>query len=133
MSSNNYFYGLGRRKSSTARVRLSGGKGSFTINDKLMNDYFTSSKYLQHELLKPFNRLELDPEKYTLSVKVSGGGHASQVDAIRLGISKALIELNGDFRGTLKRTGLLGRDPREKERKKFGLRSARKKQQYSKR
>lgn len=128
-----YYYGLGRRKSSTARVRLNAGKGQFTINDKPLSDYFTGSKYLHHELLKPFNSLELDPDNYLVSVKVKGGGHASQVDAIRLGISKALVELNGDFRGTLKRTGLLGRDPREKERKKFGLRSARKKQQYSKR
>jgi small subunit ribosomal protein S9 len=133
MSQKDYFYGLGRRKSSTARVRLSGGKGAFSINDKTMPDYFAGSKYLQNELLKPFNVLELDPEKYSISVKVSGGGHASQVDAIRLGVSKALIELNDDFRGTLKRTGLLGRDPREKERKKFGLRGARKKQQFSKR
>ena len=133
MSQKDYFYGLGRRKSSTARVRLNGGKGSFTINDKSLTDYFAGSKYLQHELLKPFNVLELDPEKYVVSVKVSGGGHASQVDAIRLGVSKALIELNEDFKGTLKRTGLLGRDPREKERKKFGLRGARKKQQFSKR
>lgn len=132
-NSYSYFYGLGRRKSSTARVRLSGGKGNFTINDKLLIEYFAGSKYLQHKLLKPFNTLELDPEEYSVSVKVNGGGHASQVDAIRLGISKALVELNDDFRGTLRRTGLLGRDPREKERKKFGLRSARKKQQFSKR
>jgi small subunit ribosomal protein S9 len=133
MGANSYFYGLGRRKSSTARVRLSGGKGNFSINDKLLTEYFAGSKYLQFELFKPFNTLELDPDKYTISVKVTGGGHASQVDAIRLGISKALIELNGDFRGTLRKTGLLGRDPREKERKKFGLRGARKKQQFSKR
>ena len=133
MATSNYFYGLGRRKSSTARVRLSGGKGNFTINDKPLTEYFAGSKYLQHELLKPFNVLELDPEKYAISVKVNGGGHASQVDAIRLGVSKALVELNNDFRGTLRKTELLGRDPREKERKKFGLRSARKKQQYSKR
>ncbi|HEX5395122.1 MAG TPA: 30S ribosomal protein S9 [Candidatus Saccharimonadales bacterium] len=133
MSENSYFYGLGRRKSSTARVRLSGGKGTFVINEKPLADYFANSKYLQHQLLMPFNVLELDPEKYTVTVKVTGGGHASQVDAIRLGVSKALVGLNDDFRGTLKRTGLLGRDPREKERKKFGLRSARKKQQFSKR
>lgn len=133
MSADNYYYGLGRRKSSTARVRLSGKKGNFTINDKPLIAYFAGSKYLQHELLKPFNSLELDPDNYTVSVRVKGGGHASQVDAIRLGVAKALVELNGDFRGSLKKTGLLGRDPREKERKKFGLRGARKKQQYSKR
>ena len=133
MASDNYFYGLGRRKSATARVRLTGKKGGFIINNKPLSEYFAASKYLQNELLKPFNVLELDPENYTLSVKVSGGGHASQVDAIRLGISKALIGLNEDFRGTLRKAELLGRDPREKERKKFGLRGARKKRQFTKR
>lgn len=128
-----YFYALGRRKSATARVRLTGKKGPVTINDKPLSDYLASSKYLQHELLKPFIVLELDPDNYTVSVKVSGGGHASQVDAIRLGIAKALVELNNDFRGNLKKADLLGRDPREKERKKFGLRSARKKRQFTKR
>ena len=129
----NYFYALGRRKSATARVRLSSGKGNFIINDKPAGEYFAGSKYLHHELLKPFTILEVDPEKYNVSVKVDGGGHASQVDAIRLGISKALVELNEDYRGTLKRAELLGRDPREKERKKFGLKGARKKRQFTKR
>ena len=129
----NYFYALGRRKSATARVRLSGGKGELTINDKPASEYFATSKYLQHELIKPFSVLEIDPEKYKVTVKVVGGGHASQVDAIRLGISKALVALNEDYRGTLKRAELLGRDPREKERKKFGLRGARKKRQFTKR
>jgi small subunit ribosomal protein S9 len=133
MTNSRYFYGLGRRKSATARVRLTGRAGAISINEKPFNEYLSDSKNLQHKLLKPFNVLELDPEKYSVSVKVKGGGHASQVDAIRLGIAKALVELNPDFRGTLKKTGLLSRDPREKERKKFGLRSARKKQQYSKR
>ncbi len=128
-----YFYALGRRKSATARVRLMGGKGSFIINDKPSGEYFTASKYLQHELVKPFTVLELDPDKYRVSVKVVGGGHASQVDAIRLGLSKALVLLNEDYRGTLKRADLLGRDPREKERKKFGLKGARKKRQFTKR
>ncbi|MEK7561399.1 MAG: 30S ribosomal protein S9 [Patescibacteria group bacterium] len=128
-----YFFALGRRKSATARVRLSSGKGTFIINDKPSGEYFASSKYFQHELVKPFTVLELDPDKYTLSVKVVGGGHASQVDAIRLGISKALVEINEDYRGTLKRAELLGRDPREKERKKFGLKGARKQRQFTKR
>lgn len=130
---NAYFYALGRRKSATARVRLSSGSGSFVINDKPSSVYFAGSKYLLHELLKPFNLLEINPEKYNLSVKVTGSGHASQVDAIRLGIAKALVELNEDYRGTLKRAELLGRDPREKERKKFGYLSARKKRQFTKR
>src|SRR5258708_4398709 len=106
-----YFYALGRRKSATARVRLMGGKGTFTINDKSADEYFAASKYLHHELVKPFTVLEIDPSKYDVSVKVVGGGHASQVDAIRLGVSKALVLLNEDYKGTLKRAELLGRDP----------------------
>lgn len=128
-----YFYALGRRKRATARVRLSSGKDEFIINDKPAMEYFGASKYLQHELIKPFTVLELSPEKYKVSVKVVGGGHASQVDAIRLGISKALVELNEDYRGTLRKAELLGRDPREKERKKFGLKGARKQRQFTKR
>src|SRR5438477_12791153 len=99
MAEKAYFYGLGRRKSATARVRVSSGKGSFVINDKEMPTYFAESKYLQNELLRPFVVLELDPAKYIVSAKVRGGGHASQVDAVRLGISKALVEMNEDFRG----------------------------------
>lgn len=133
MASKSYFYALGRRKSATARVRLSGGKGSLVINDKPSKDYFADSKYLDSELLRPFTVLELSPDKYVITVKVHGGGHASQVDAIRLGISKALSEMNEDFRATLKRADLLGRDPRERERKKFGLKSARKQRQFTKR
>lgn len=128
-----YFYGLGRRKSATARVRLLSGKGNFLINDKEASVYFASSKALQNKLRKPFTTLEMDPEKYNVNVRVHGGGHSSQVDAICLGIAKALVGLNEDYRGTLKKADLLGRDPREKERKKFGLRSARKKRQFTKR
>jgi len=130
---NTYFYALGRRKSATARVRLQPGKGSFKINDKEASEYFAGSKSLQNELLKAFTVLELDPEKYIVTAKVAGGGHASQVDSIRLGIAKALVAINEDYRGTLKRAELLGRDPRERERKKFGLRGARKKRQFTKR
>lgn len=133
MAENKYFYGLGRRKSATARVRLMSGKGEVKVNDKSAGDYFADSKSLQHELLKPFYAIELDPEKYNISAKVAGGGHGSQVDAVRLGLAKALVELNEDFRGTLRRAELLGRDPREKERKKFGLKGARKKRQFTKR
>ena len=128
-----HFYALGRRKSATARVRLQGGKGSFKINDKDFSEYFAGSKSLQHDLLQAFNVLELDPDKFVVTAKVKGGGHASQVDAIRLAIAKALIEMNEEYRGTLRRAELLGRDPREKERKKFGLRGARKKRQFTKR
>lgn len=133
MASSNYFYALGRRKSATARVRLFNGKGEIIINDKPAAEYFGLSKSLMNELSKPFNVLELDPEKFRVSAKVAGGGHASQADAIRLGIAKALIELNEDYRATLRRAELLGRDPREKERKKFGLKGARKQRQFTKR
>ena len=133
MANSKYFYGLGRRKSATARVRLMSGKGEVTINGKPAAEYFDGSKNLQAELISSFRVLELDPAKYNVSAKVAGGGHSSQVDAIRLGISKALVELNEDFRGTLRRANLLGRDPREKERKKFGLKGARKKRQFTKR
>jgi small subunit ribosomal protein S9 len=133
MPANTYFYALGRRKSATARVRLQSGKGEFKINDKDSATYFDGSKAFHNELFRPFNVLELDPEKFAISAKVLGGGHASQVDAIRLAIAKALVEMNDDYRGTLRRAELLGRDPREKERKKFGLRSARKKRQFTKR
>src|ERR1700704_4108941 len=106
MASSKYFYGLGRRKSATARVRLQSGKGEVKINDKTLSDYFSGSKYLQAELIKPFVVLELDPEKYSISAKVAGGGHNSQIEAVRLGLSKALVELNEDFRATLRRAEL---------------------------
>ncbi len=128
-----YFYALGRRKSSAARVRLWRGKGSLTVNEKPADTYFASSKRLLNNLLTPFTVLELNPEEYVISARVKGGGHASQVDAIRLGIAKALVEINEDYRGTLRKADLLGRDPREKERKKFGLRGARKQRQFTKR
>ncbi len=129
----NYFYALGRRKSATARVRLQGGKGVFTINDKPAAEYLENSKNLLHELFKPFSALELEQAKFDVSAVVSGGGHAGQVDAVRLGVAKALAILNDDYRATLRRAELLGRDPREKERKKFGLKGARKQRQFTKR
>lgn len=128
-----YYYALGRRKSATARVRLFTKKGDYVINDKPAHDYFDASKALLHEMTQPFNALELDPANYSISAKVTGGGHASQVDALKLALSKSLIQLNEDYRGSLRRAELLGRDPREKERKKFGLKGARKKRQFTKR
>lgn len=133
MASSNYYYGLGRRKSSSARVRLISGKGKLVINGKESNLYFGQSQKLLAELLQPFSVLELDPGKFDISAKVIGGGHASQVDAVKLGIAKALSALNEEFRPTLKKAGLLGRDPRERERKKAGLKGARKKRQFTKR
>jgi small subunit ribosomal protein S9 len=132
MAANNYFYALGRRKAATARVRLQSGKGNITINDKPAAEYFADSKYLLNKLNQPFSALELE-NKYDITARVTGGGHDGQIEAIRLGISKALVELNGDLKSTLKRADLLSRDPREKERKKFGLKGARKQRQFTKR
>jgi len=133
MATGNYFYALGRRKSATARVRLSNGKGAVTINGKPGAEYLAESKYLLHELMRPFAALELESKKFDISVVVSGGGHNGQVEAIRLGIAKALALMSPDLKGTLRRADLLGRDPREKERKKFGLKGARKQRQFTKR
>lgn len=132
MAAQNYFYALGRRKSATARVRLTAGKGEITINGKPAADYLGASKNLLTELERPFAVLEQE-NKYNVSAVVSGGGHAGQVDAIRLGIAKAIAIMNEDLKSTLKRADLLGRDPREKERKKFGLKGARKQRQFTKR
>lgn len=132
MAKENYFYALGRRKSSTARVRIMNGKGVITVNDKPAEEYFANSKALLTELQKPFALLD-QVNKFDVSAKVSGGGHAGQVDAIRLGIARALAVMNGDLKSTLKRADMLGRDPREKERKKFGLKGARKQRQFTKR
>lgn len=132
MAANKYFYALGRRKSATARVRLQGGKGTITVNGKPVAEYFAGSEFLLNELNKPFTALQQE-NKFEISAVVTGGGHAGQIDAIRLGISKALALMNEDLKGTLKRADLLSRDPREKERKKFGLRGARKQRQFTKR
>lgn len=132
MAKDNYFYALGRRKSSTARVRLSNGKGNIIINDKSTDEYFSGSKSLLTKLQKPFVLTD-QINKFDISIKVSGGGHSSQVDAITLGISRALAVINSDLKSTLKRADMLGRDPREKERKKFGLKGARKQRQFTKR
>lgn len=132
MADKNYYYALGRRKSATARVRLMNGKGVITVNGKPVESYLAGSKYLLNELQKPFTILEQNG-KYDVSAVVSGGGPTGQVAAIRLGIAKALVVMNEDYKSTLKRADLLGRDPREKERKKFGLKGARKQRQFTKR
>jgi small subunit ribosomal protein S9 len=132
MAANNYFYGLGRRKSATARVRLTTGKGNITVNGKPAGEYFADSKYVLAKLQQPFQVLD-NVGKFDVSAVVSGGGHEGQVEAIRLGISKALVVLNEDFKATLKRADLLSRDDRERERKKFGLKGARKQRQFTKR
>jgi small subunit ribosomal protein S9 len=132
MASDKYHYALGRRKSATARVRVTTGKGEVTINDTPAAEYFAESKYLLTKLQKPFAVLD-QVGKFNVSVKVSGGGHEGQTEAISLGIAKALVSINEDYKSTLKRADLLSRDPREKERKKFGLKGARKQRQFTKR
>jgi small subunit ribosomal protein S9 len=132
MAKQDYFYALGRRKSATARVRLMGGKGNITINGKTAAEYFSGSEYLLHELNKPFAVLEKE-KQFDVSVVVAGGGPVGQADAIRLGIAKSLVLVNEDYKSTLKRNDLVSRDSREKERKKFGLKGARKQRQFTKR
>jgi small subunit ribosomal protein S9 len=128
----NYFYALGRRKSATARVRVMTGKGNILINDKPASEYFADSKSLLAQLDQPFSVLEI-PGKWDVSAHVTGGGHDGQMKAVQLGIAKALVLVNEDYRNTLKRADLLSRDPRERERKKFGLKGARKQRQFTKR
>ena len=132
MAENKYFYGLGRRKAATARARLYKGKGILTINDKPAADYLAGNKTLLAEVTDPLALVGKQKE-FDITIKVSGGGIAGQVDAIKLAIAKAITTAHSDLRTTLKKAEFLRRDPREKERKKYGLRSARKREQYSKR
>ena len=132
MAEGKYFYGLGRRKAATARARLYAGKGAVTINDKPADQYLSENKSLLAEITDPLALVNKQKE-FDITVKVKGGGLAGQVDAIKLAIAKALTTGHADLRTTLKKAEFLRRDPREKERKKYGLRSARKREQYSKR
>jgi small subunit ribosomal protein S9 len=132
MAEGTYFYGLGRRKSATARARLFKGKGNVTINDKSAAEYLSDNKTLLAEVTDPLALVGKQKE-FDVTIRVSGGGLAGQVDAIKLAIAKALTVGHAELRSTLKKAELLRRDPREKERKKYGLRSARKREQYSKR
>ena len=127
-----YTYALGRRKSASARARLFKGKGNITVNGKPAEEYFAGSQQLLREINKPFALLEKEGQ-FDVSIVVEGGGSNGQALAIRLAISKSLVVLNEDYKSTLKRADLLSRDPREKERKKFGLKGARKKRQFTKR
>lgn len=132
MATKKYTYGLGRRKAATARARLYKGKGEVTINDKPALEYFSNNKTYLAEVTDPL-ALAGKQKEYDVTVVVKGGGLAGQVDAIKLAISKALTTEAPDLRPVLKKAGMMMRDPREKERKKYGLRSARKREQFSKR
>lgn len=125
------YYGTGRRKKSVARVRLIPGNGTITINNRDIDDYF-GLETLKTILRQP---LELTGTlgKFDVLVNVHGGGFTGQAGAIRHGISRALLEVDGEFRPTLKAAGFLTRDPRMKERKKYGLKAARRAPQFSKR
>ena len=125
------YYGTGRRKSSVARVRLIPGSGKITINDREFADYIPAAA-VRLDVLQPLN-LTNTGTSYDVLVNVDGGGIVGQAGAIRHGISRALLEVNNDFRPVLKKAGMLTRDPRAKERKKYGLKRARRSPQFSKR
>lgn len=126
-----YFYGTGRRKSSVARVRVYNGTGKITINDRDIDDYFGL------ETLKLIVRQPLvltgNVDKFDIVVRVAGGGVSGQAGAVRHGVSRALLQFDENLRPTLKKEGFLTRDPRMKERKKYGLKAARRAPQFSKR
>lgn len=122
---------IGRRKTAVARVYLSQGSGEITINQKKLEDYFTTAP-LQYKVKQAF-ALTNSENAYDLKVNVFGGGITGQAEAVRLAVSRALCELSDEARGMLKPEGLLTRDPRMVERKKFGQKKARKKFQFSKR
>ena len=129
---NHYYRAIGRRKQSVAVVKLFKGKGDITINTKSAIDYFSATETYVHNIKAPLDLLSKSKEMDVV-VKVDGGGLRGQSDAIRLGIARALVEMSEDFRTSLKKHGYLTRDPRKKERKKPGLRKARKAPQFSKR
>ena len=127
-----YYEAIGRRKESTARVRLANGSGKFIVNEKDAPAFFTRLGDLQ-DILRAFVAVGQDMNKYDVTVKVNGGGVTGQTEAVRLGLSRALVLLNGDWISALRKHGLLTRDARIKERKKPGLKKARKAPTYTKR
>ncbi|HCB99851.1 MAG TPA: 30S ribosomal protein S9 [Ruminococcaceae bacterium] len=127
-----YFYGTGRRKSSVARVRLYKGTGKVTVNDRSIDDYFGLDT-LKVIVRQPLALTELN-DKFDIVCRVAGGGVSGQAGAIRHGVARALLQYeDGSLRSTLKKAGFLTRDPRMKERKKYGLKAARRAPQFSKR
>ena len=131
MAKSERYYGTGRRKSSVARVYITPGKGKITINKRDIDDYF-GLETLKTIVRQPLVATETE-KKYDINVNVKGGGTTGQAGAIRHGIARALLKVDGDFRQTLKSAGFLTRDPRMKERKKYGLKAARRAPQFSKR
>ena len=127
-----YFEGVGRRKESTARVRLMSGTGTFTVNDRTVEDYFPRTGDLE-SILGPLTAVEQDRATYDITVTVNGGGVTGQADSVQLGLARALVKLNAENTALLRKGGYLTRDPRVKERKKPGLKRARKAPTYTKR
>lgn len=125
------YYGTGRRKTSVARVRLVPGEGKVLVNGRTITEYF-GRKTLQLIVRQPLNLTET-VDKYDVLINVAGGGPSGQAGAVRHGISRALLLVDAEYRPSLKKAGFLTRDPREKERRKYGLKKARKASQFSKR
>lgn len=132
MATGTYFYGLGRRKSATATARLYEGKGEVTINGKSASDFLGNNAALVAKITDPI-ALVGKQNNYDITILAKGGGVTGQVDAARLAIAKALSSISDDMRTTLSKAGYLRRDSREVERKKYGLKGARRKEQFSKR
>lgn len=131
-SGNRYFYGVGRRKCSVARVRLYPGEGNITVNTRTSRDYFGAREIYQTVLTEPLRLMNL-LDRFDMQIRVTGGGLTGQSEAIRHAVARALTEFDSDLRPALKQAGLLTRDARVKERKKVGLKRARKAPQYTKR
>ena len=123
--------GIGRRKEAVTRVFLSKGQGKITVNDKDYKEYF-SLQYLQNQVELPLKTLQA-LDKYDVKINATGGGIKGQAEAAKLGIARALVEINAEWRPALKAVGVLKRDPRSVERKKFGHKKARRSFQFSKR
>ncbi len=131
MSTPAYYYGTGRRKTSVARVRLLTGEGEVVVNGRSLDEHFGNAVSMP-EVLMPF-RVTGTEGRFNAMIKVEGGGYQGQAGAIRHGIARALLMSDPEARGPLRQAGLLTRDPRMKERKKYGLKRARKAPQYTKR
>lgn len=127
-----YFEGIGRRKEATARVRLMSGSGKFIVNQKVVEEYFPRLGD-REAILKPFEASGQDGATFDVTVVVNGGGVTGQTDAVQLGLARALVKMNSEFIPGLRKFGLLTRDARIKERKKPGLKRARKAPTYTKR
>jgi small subunit ribosomal protein S9 len=131
MAKTEEFIATGRRKTSVARIRMTAGNGKIDINGRSFEDYFPTTP-LQNTVLQPLQAVKM-ANAYDLSINATGGGPTGQAGAVRLAIARALLQVDGELRGTLKAEGLLRRDPRMKERKKSGQPGARKRFQFSKR